>query len=230
MDPSGETDLNGGLPWASAFDSGANVRALTAIQAEGFRAASELVERFIKIASAGLASTGLSGTGPSAPEPLSEDVRADVFGATAVEPLMRSWWSMVGQFVGGPAAGGEHAQHEATLDFAELGADGRLSLEVAAPGSAIAELWLHNSALNDLGQIHLRCSELLSDQGTVIQSSAVVIEPSVVPMPGRSSRGLDVTVEVGDSVPPGVYRGTVLAEGYPDLWLPVAVRVRSRTT
>lgn len=36
------------LPWASVFDPAANARALSAIQAEGFRAASRIVNRFVR--------------------------------------------------------------------------------------------------------------------------------------------------------------------------------------
>ena len=38
------------LPWATVFDPVANARALSAIQARGFSAATQLVDRFIKIA------------------------------------------------------------------------------------------------------------------------------------------------------------------------------------
>ena len=43
--------MSNDLPWASVFDSAANMRALSAIQADGFRAASELVDRFESAAS-----------------------------------------------------------------------------------------------------------------------------------------------------------------------------------
>ena len=46
--------LDGGgiddLPWATVFDPAANARALGAIQAEGFRAASRIVDRFAQMA------------------------------------------------------------------------------------------------------------------------------------------------------------------------------------
>src|ERR1700739_63056 len=54
------------LPWASVFDPAANARALSAIHAEGFRAASELVDRFVPIAATAVARNGRSG-GRSAP-------------------------------------------------------------------------------------------------------------------------------------------------------------------
>ena len=46
--------MSNDLPWASVFDSAANMRALSAVQADGFRAASELVDRFVRMAAAGL--------------------------------------------------------------------------------------------------------------------------------------------------------------------------------
>ena len=45
--------MSNDLPWASVFDSAANMRALSAVQADGFRAASELVDRFVRMAAAG---------------------------------------------------------------------------------------------------------------------------------------------------------------------------------
>ena len=38
------------LPWAAVFDPVANARALSAIQARGFSAAAQLVDRFVQIA------------------------------------------------------------------------------------------------------------------------------------------------------------------------------------
>ena len=41
----------------------------------------------------------------------------------------------------------------------------------------------------NLGEIGLRCSDLLSHNGDVIKAGAVSFEPDPVPMPARSSRG-----------------------------------------
>ena len=96
-----DSAASNGPPWASMFDSVANMRALTAIQAEGFRAASKLVDRFVEVAATG---RDAPGAGPAAP-PLTEEQRANLWGATDVEPLISSWWSMVNQLVFGyPAA------------------------------------------------------------------------------------------------------------------------------
>ena len=216
---------NGAVPWASVFDPSANLQALTSIQQEGFRAASDLVDRFIRIASAGISPA--EGFVPTASP--AEEARAAVFGATDLEPIIRSWWSMMGQFAPGladvptePADRG----HAATFDLTDIVADGRLSLHVTPTEQATVEIWLVNQSRQDRGKVRFRCSDLLSDRGAVIESRAVTIEPVQVRVHARSSRGVDVTVAVGVDVEPGVYRGTVMAQRFPDLWLPIAVTVR----
>ena len=222
---SGDGSIND-LPWASVFDPAANARALSAIQAEGFRAASEIVDRFARIATAGLNGKDRSTTSAG---PLTNDQRADLFGATDIEPLIRSWWVMIGQFLLGsaPVATDPVSADGATLDFANDKVDGRLDLGTAVPGAATAEVWLHNGGAADMGQIRLRCSDLLADDGSAITASAVMFDPAIVPMPPRSSRGIDVKIEVPQGVQPGVYRGTLLVEGHPELWLPVVLTARS---
>lgn len=214
---------NGELPWASVFDPAANARALTAIQAEGLRAASQIVDRFVRIAT-----NGLNGDGrpSSTVAPPSDDQRADLFGATDVEPLIRSWWSVVGQlFIRSAPPRVQDSPDTATLDFSNAGARGQASLDAAGVGVVNAEVWLHNAGANDLGQVRLRCSDLLSADGCVVSSSVMAVNPAVVPIPARSSRGIEVKIEVAQHVQPGVYRGTLLVEGHPNLWLPVVLTV-----
>ena len=218
------------LPWASVFDPAANARALSAIQAEGFRAASELVDRFVRIAATGVSGDARSDS-PSTPAAasLTQDQRADLFGATDIEPLIRSWWSMVGQFLLGsvPRPMDSPATDPATLDFSNSEAQGRLDVEATVPGTATAEVWLHNRAAKDLGEVALRCSDLLAHDGGVMGSGAVTFIPAAIPVPGRSSRGIELKIEVKQGVQPGLYRGTLLVEGHPELWLPVVLTVRS---
>jgi hypothetical protein len=218
---------NGEVPWASVFDPAANARALTSIQAEGFRAASQIVDRFVRIAA-----KGLNGDGQPASQGarLSDDQRADLFGATDVEPLIRSWWSVLGQlFVRStpPRIARADSPDRATLELSNAEARGELTLESSGAGAAIAQVWLHNADANDLGQVRLRCSDLLSADGGVVSSAAMAFDPAVVPMPGRSSRGIEVKVELAQNYQPGLYRGTLLVEGHPHLWLPVVLTIHS---
>ena len=213
------------VPWASVFDSAANMRALSAIQADGFRAASELVDRFVR-----MAASGLTGSEPSAP-PASEEP-ADLYGATGLEPLVTSWWAMVDQFlrISSPRREAQPAPADTpTLDFAAAQAEGRLQLCTVAPGAATAEVWLHNRGPVDMGKVVLRCGDLLSHDGCVISARLIRFEPDIVPMPARSSRGVTVEVDVDGHVAPGSYRGTLVADGHPDVWLPIELIVKPLT-
>ncbi|TDO18727.1 hypothetical protein EV580_1915 [Mycobacterium sp. BK086] len=161
--------------------------------------------------------------------PMSDEQRADLLGATDVEPLIRSWWAMAGQFLmgGAPQTPAATAAISPALDFTGSAATGRLEFETEAGEPATAEVWLHNAADHDLGRIRLRCSELMAADGSVIESEACRINPKAIPVPGRSSRGVGITVKVAKKAKPGLYRGTILVEGRPELWLPVALTVHA---
>lgn len=225
MNSANDGGTNGDLPWASVFDAGANMRALSAIQADGFRAASELVERFVR-----MASTGLDGAANAATSAArhADERNGDLFGATGLEPLITSWWAMADQFLRVGAPVNEQAAEPvvASLDLATAQANGRLQLEAVVPGTATSEVWLHNGGPVDMGKVRLRCSDLLAHDGTVIPAHTMRFEPDIIPMPARSSRGLTVEIEISDGLPPGKYRGTLVADGHPDIWLPVEVTIK----
>jgi hypothetical protein len=214
------------LPWASVFDPTANARALSAIQAEGFRAASQLVDRFVRIATASVAPPRESTT-PA--DHTTNGDRPGYAGNLDIEGLIKMWWSATGQFLlQSSSAAAAALRPPARLDLRNADATGQVGLEVTKPDVAATEIWLHNNGFDDLGAVRPRCSELLSHDGFVIGSPAIWFEPELVPMPRRSSRGLRMNVNVADDVPAGQYRGTLLVDGHPDLWLPVALLVLAR--
>jgi hypothetical protein len=206
------------MPWASVFSPTANARALNAIQAEGFRAASQLVDRFVRA------------VGP--PDPQSDNGNGNAsLGSSAtdsdLERLTRAWWSMFGQLLLGAAPGAQQTAFGApTLAFGRQGT-GSVALETTGPGWVTTEVWLHNNTATDFGAVTLHCSELLAHCGHRIAAAAVQCGPDPVPVPARSSRGVPVRVHVAPFDPPGVYRGILLAAGHPELWLPVALTVRA---
>ncbi|WP_409426458.1 hypothetical protein [Mycobacterium sp. SMC-11] len=206
------------LPWASIFDPAANARALSAIQAEGFRAARRIIDRFAQAAE--ISPDRSSGNGGSG---------ADPTGLPEWEQLTRAWWSTAGQFLlrslPAPPTGEDGP---VALDVNNPASKDALALCVTGSGSATGEVWLHNRESTDRAQVRLRCSELLGHGGQVIEADAVRVEPAAVPMPRRSSRGVQITVDVGPQVCPGTYRGTLLAVGYPELWLPVVLVVAAQ--
>jgi hypothetical protein len=209
--------------WASMFDPAANARALSAIQAEGLRAASQLVDRFVRFASPGANPVDQS----PAPQvhPTNGDHAADVPGAD-IERLIRTWLSVTDQFLRGYLQNRDDSLADAVgLDLTNAEAQGSLNLEAAAPGCARGEVWLHNSGAGDLGQVRLRCSDLLAHDGSMVRSDTIVFDPDTVPMPPRSSRGVGVRIDLPQGIPAARYSGTLLAEGYPSLSLPVVLTV-----
>lgn len=206
------------LPWASIFDPATNARALNAIQAEGFRAARRIIDEFAQAVS-------------PVPDGATAEtaVSADSTGLPDLERFTRAWWSTAGQFLLRSRPARPPGQDgSVALDVNEPAAQDALRLSAAGPGPATGEVWLHNRDNADRADVRLCCSDLLGHGGQVVDAGAVRVEPAVVPMPRRSSRGVQLTVDVGPQVRPGTYRGTLLAVDSPDLWLPVVLTVAAR--
>jgi hypothetical protein len=214
------------LPWASVFDPAANARALSAIQAEGFRAASRIVDRFVRAVGSDVKES--NGQAANGAVNATDDSQA---GIPEWERLTRAWWSMAGQFLlGSMPFAVQQGSGAVALDVNNPDAKGALNLEAPVGGSASAEVWLHNRGPDDRADVRLRCSDLLSHDGDVIHAREVIIDTAVVPMARRSSRGITIRIDVAPQTRPGIYRGTVLASGHPDLWLPVQLIVRLPST
>ncbi|MDT5354194.1 MAG: hypothetical protein QOJ56_2726 [Mycobacterium sp.] len=221
------------LPWASVFDPAANARALSAIQAEGFRAASRIVDRFVR-------AVGSNTNSEAAPTPAGTgatngnaavSANGDVDGIQEFERLTRAWWSMVGQFLlRSMPVNAKTGSEVVSLDVSNPDSKRAVNLEAGVGGSATTEVWLHNRGPDDRGDVRLQCSDLLSHEGNVIRADAVRMDTAVVPMSPRTSRGVAIAIDVAPEVRPGVYRGTLLASGHPDLWLPVVLTVRLPST
>jgi hypothetical protein len=200
------------LPWASVFDPAANVRALGAIQDRGFRAATDVVNRFVRMTERGL---GAVTDDDAERSPGSYPELGRIVGS------LQGLVSQLGQQLGGLGSG----PAEPSLDLVNSSTNGQASFVSVEPGPTVAEVWLHNRGPEDLGKVRLRCSDLLAHDGAVIESSAVRFEPDVVPMPARSSRGITVEIDVPQGHPPGHYRGTLLADGHDEVWLPMVLHI-----
>jgi hypothetical protein len=217
------------LPWASVFDPAANARALSAIQAEGFRAASRIVDQFVRAVESSTNGETTATQGDSTNGDATASGNGAVDGIKEFERLTRAWWSMTGQFLlrSIPATA---KTESVSLDSGASGSTRGVNFDVAVGDSASCEVWLHNRGSDDRGDVRLHASDLLSHDGNVIGAAALRIDTAVVPMPARSSRGVIITIDVAADTRPGVYRGTLLATGNPDLWLPVALTVRLPST
>jgi len=213
------------VPWASVFDPAMNVRALGEIQARGFKAATELVDRFVRMSDRDRAAAP---TTARTPEPTDEqDETRNASTLPDADRLLASWKGIIGQLtqsLRGAASPSEAGT--AAFDLMNDNSTGRIALEATEPGAVSTEMWLHNGGPTDLGKVWLRCSDLLAHDGTVIPARMVRFEPDTVPMPARCSRGVTVEVDVADDLPPGCYRGTLLADGHPEVWLPIALTIK----
>lgn len=215
------------LPWASVFDPAANARALSAIQAEGFRAASRIVDRFVRAVETD-SDRGAAATRSDTQVTNGNDAAR---GGDEFERLTRAWWSMAGQFLlRSMPITAKTGSESVSLDVSDPSSSRGVNFDVAVGDSASCEVWLHNRGRDDRGDVRLHASDLQSHDGNVIGAAALRIDTAMVPMPARSSRGVTVTIDVGPDVRPGVYRGTLLATGNPDLWLPMVLTVRLPST
>jgi hypothetical protein len=216
------------LPWAAVFDPAANIRALGAVQSQGLRAATEIVDRFVE-----LAGNGSNGKAADTDEAQPADnaggkARTSQKSAANAERILATWESLVSRLTRTVATPGPIATGTPTLDLAGSGAPtAGFHVESRGAGPVCAEVWLHNGGATNLGDIGVRCSDLLSHSGDVIKADAVCFEPDPVPMPARSSRGAVVSVHVSEGAAPGVYRGTLLVDGHPHLWLPLVLTVQT---
>lgn len=196
-----------GIPWAAVFDPAANVQALTAIQERGFRAASQVIARFLH----GTGAAGLT-LGARRSE-TAENGESDFHSLVAMSRRMMTRLA--------PAT--NHRDESAELDMAAGIASGTVVLTADVDAPAVAEIWLHNGSAADVHPVHLRTTDLYGHNGAVVSSKNIVISPNPVLVVARSSRG--VGVEVAPVTTPDCYRGLVLAEGRPAMWLPLELRV-----
>ncbi|MGO8963272.1 hypothetical protein [Mycobacterium sp.] len=208
------------IPWASVFDPALNIRALGDIQARGFRAATEVVNRFIRMADTKSATDSAG----------SEQAPAEQATPPDVDQLLQVWQRLATQAVESLRGAAQPRGGVASVDIQQATSSGAVSLVASEPGAVSTEVWLHNHGAEDLGKVRLRCSDLLAHDGALIDSALVRFEPDTVPMVGRCSRGVTVEIDVPDDIAAGNYRGTLLADGYPDIWLPVVLSVLPRSS
>lgn len=175
------------------------------IQAEGLRAAGELLERV-----------------------LDRDRYAPATRATPGErdyaALLDAWTLLLQRYaaaLAGPAGG------EQTTVPIDSGAPGPpVRVKLTAGRSTIAEVWLENGKPSPEGPLALRCGTLSASDGSELDGGLVDFEPREIErLPGRSSRGVLISLRGEDGVQPGIYRGAIQADGAPALWLPLEVEV-----
>jgi hypothetical protein len=216
------------IPWASVFDPAMNIRALGEIQARGFRAATEIVDRFVRMADTNAVTDSIDSKQAPSPHPAADPRGDQATPPPDVDRVLQLWQRLAAQVAESLRGAARPHGGVATVDVQHATSSGAVSLVAREPGAVSTEVWLHNAGADDLGKVRLRCSDLLAHDGALIGSAMVRFEPDTVPMVARCSRGITVQIDVPDDIGPGHYRGTLLADGYPDIWLPVVLTVLPR--
>jgi hypothetical protein len=196
---------------------------LNAVQARGFRAATEVIERLVNLVDL----DDVAAEDPSSST--AEQVHGSLM-SPPVESVVAAWQSLLGRLVESLGGGGMLTSGAVKLDLRQQNSRELVYLETSPNGAASTEIWLHSGGPGDLGEISLRCSDLLSHDGGLVTSAAVRVNPETVAMPDRCSHGVTVHIEVAEDVRAGRYRGTLLADGHPDVWLPVQLTVLPENT
>jgi hypothetical protein len=208
-------------PWfADALDPAENLRALADVHAFGRRAVEDLADR---IQAWGDAPAG-SGTSDGAPDgtgtavaDVVEQLRGDA--ALAGEGLARLaehtvtlLGVLIDRLPGGPRA---------------TGSGSTLTPPHAAPGTTTAAVfWVHNSSAAVVPAVRPHCAPPRSHLGGELPPDAVTFDPPVLdPLPGRSSCGIEVRVQVPPDTVPGQYVTVLMAANVPDLYLSLQVTV-----
>jgi hypothetical protein len=201
----GESDPRRSAP---LFDPVVGMRALADIQAEGLRAAGELLERVLR-------------SEPDRPGPRPQSSRGDY---TA---LVDAWADLLRRIAAGLAQPVEPDAVTVPVDSNGVGPPVRLALcESESANGAVAEVWLHNGTFSAVGPLAQRCGPLSNSDGTVLEGAEVCFEPREMPLlPARSSRAVVVSLAATRALRPGTYRGTIQADGAPGLWLPLEVAI-----
>jgi len=193
------------------FDPVAGMRAMADIQADGLRAASELLERMLD-------------RDHQAPASRSRPSERDY------TELFDAWADLLQRVAAGLAQPVPSGPVTIPVDANGVAPPVRLVLEGAEQvAGAVAEVWLHNGTSRAVGPLTLRCGPLTSPDGAGLDGAEVRFDPvELEPLPPRSSRGVLVSLSATPAPPPGIYRGTIQADGAPRLWLPLEAAVEPR--
>lgn len=193
------------------FDPIAGMRAMADIQADGLRAASELLDRMLGAD---------RGSSPPPRDPPAESNSKALFDA---------WAEMLQRVAAGLARPGEsNGALTVSLGTAGVGPAVRLALggSSSADDETGVELWLQNGTPSELGPIALRSGPLTDADGEVLEGAEVRFEPGELEsLPPRSARAVRVSLAASGTPRTGIYRGMIQADGAPNLWLPLEVAI-----
>lgn len=209
-------------PQEPGFGPFESLRALTDLQMQGIRAASQVAERFTRLLDGDFpnpwAPTAAAGNGEAPVDgAVVGEVRANMARlADLYADIFQRMFDSYADLLERQARRGPQLDAGATIAVQLNG----------APGDQITgDIWLHDYR-EELGPVTLRPTSLTHADGTSIPSSAISVSPSVITEPdptGTSRIRMAVATDANASL--GKYHGFVLAEELPDEALQVVVEL-----
>ncbi len=220
-----------GTPWAALFDPVANARALGEIQAQALRAAGEVVERLARLSDG-------SESGPSASDHTETTSDGETPPPGDAANLLEAWIELLqraSKSFSNASGGGSRVRDDERIevDLDTGSTNGLVRLEVDGSGAlrvGIAEVWLHNGTADSVGPLTFLGGELRSPDGDPLAATLACDPAHIEVLPGRSSRGVALTVAKEGVLCPGTYRGLIQVKGAPQVWLTVEVVVGDAVT
>jgi hypothetical protein len=213
-----------GLPWSSVLDPVANARALEQIQRRGVEASTELVERLVAMVDGARGDEARDADGASSPRPSRAD-GFDIFGLWA-DVATRTLQAMARLSVPDVATPSAPTGGAPWVDVVSGRAHGTLTVPCDPTGdAATAELWLHNPSERVVGPLRLSVGDLRRPDGAVVPPGAVKLDPEMLELAPRSSRGVSASVDAAALLPPGRYRGLLLADGADEVAVAIELTV-----
>lgn len=217
-----------GTAWQWAmFDPVANAQALADVQAQALRAAGDLVERLAQSVDGARERASAEPENGSAPDGAATAAGDALRLVETWIDLLQRASSSFANVATRDSQSTDNGRVEVHLD-SDAPAGGTVRLEMLDTGSgAHTEAWLHNGTTTGVGPLALHAGELRAPDGTLLGASVVCDPGRIDSLPGRSSRGVTVSVRRHGRVRAGTYRGLIQVEGAPDVWLAVEVIVRA---
>ncbi len=186
------------------IDPIAGMRAVADIQAEGLRAASDLLDRVLGRAA------------PAVPPPDGGS------GERGYAPILDAWASLLEGFATALSTPGGGTV--LSIDSEQPGPVVRIRW--ADGVSSDVEMRIRNPGSEAAGPLRLAAGALLAPDGSVLEGAEIQVAPEEISeLPARATLAVRISLRVERAPRPGTYRGTMQAPGAPSLWLPVEVTI-----
>jgi hypothetical protein len=209
--------------WADALNPVENLRALADVQRFGRQAAEDFADRMV--AADTPANDEHDDEQRRAPDldALLQRLRVDsVRAADLWADLIDGAATMVGSIVSrGARPGAAPSDRDRVIDVGSVSA-GETAREI---------FWIHNSSASAVNDVRPHCAPLRSHLGHEMDVDVITFDPpGLMPLPPRSSCGIEVSVAVPQEAVPATYITVVLVTNVPALYLPLLVTVVSDET